>query len=171
MIELGMKIDEDNVRALAANIESRYALYMALKRINRLDLFDPSFLNQQEMALAILSKTDRYARADQKDSITFLEKRFVICKGNKKGYVYFFKRYNPKTKRIQLMHVGLMPEDQSKFDYLNVSMSTGRRLKSDAQSEINQMIDRVMMEFKLYNRNRSERGYAADYYEWDEYDY
>lgn len=168
LVELGLQTDKERIGELSANVESRYALYQALKRIKRLDLFDAEYLNQHDMALAILAKSDRYSSAVQKDSITFLEKRFTICKGNKKGYVYFFKRYDPKTKRTSLMHIGLMPEDEDVVDYLDVSKSSGKRLQSDSQRDINQMIDKVMMEFKLYNRNRLSMRYSGN--SFDDYD-
>jgi uncharacterized protein YbaP (TraB family) len=172
LYELGMLKDETVFRKYAESASTRAELYTYLKKRDRMDLFDSTYLNQQDMALAYLSGKSRYDSFEE-DSITFLERRFVECKGGKDGFVYFFKRSSERGHH-SLMFIGLLPADGTSVDLKPVESNTRYRLKSASQRDIDEAIDKTMLQFKLHDRDRSNTpGYGnydfSDYSDYEEF--
>jgi uncharacterized protein YbaP (TraB family) len=167
LLELGIDDNLDEFAGLAEKLSLRFRVYQALKKIGMEKLFNPDYLNQESMALAIIAKENAYGVDFDKDSIEFVGKRFVACKGGKSGYVYFFTRSNEEYRSTELMHIGLMPADSTDFNLSLVSKSSGKRLRSTNEDDLSKAMDEVMRNFVVHGRKRARS--SARYDDWMDY--
>ena len=156
-LHYGIPIEDSIIYNYSKNEALRADLYDALKTINRLDLFDKTYLNQATMAKSVL-----YAQCFnmiENDSIVFLEKRFINTKGNQDGYVYFYKRFNKDRRGWVIDYTGIQPTDLNTFETDVLRTKKGQKLKSNTEKEISTSIDNIMLELALIGRERNDYSY------------
>jgi uncharacterized protein YbaP (TraB family) len=175
MLNHKIQIPDSTIRNFAKNEGLRAELYESLQAINRLDLFDKQYINQADMTKCIL-----YAQSFnvlEKDSITFVDKKFTQTKGGKSGYIYVYKRYNKDNRTWYIDYIGLQPTDSSTFELNPIKTRKSYKLTANTDKDIQTYIEDVISYFQLLGRNRSRsrnsysyNDYGYDYDDYDDYD-
>jgi uncharacterized protein YbaP (TraB family) len=153
MIHHDIPVADTVIQNFAKDEAVRADLYTSLKAINRLDFFNKTYINQADMTKCVLYSQSFILL--ESDSILFLEKRFVNAKGNKSGYVYFYKRYIKDRRLWCIDYIGLQPTDQNTFESNPIKSRKSQKLTANTDKEINTIIDESMSYFALLGRNRS----------------
>jgi len=98
----------------AALDEYRYELYRDLKEMEKLSLFPGKFNTHLDLGRSALLDRSSY---EKPDSVIYLQRLPAEHRG-KKGYIYFYK-YKKKKDDLtwKLAMVGLVPGDESLFEY------------------------------------------------------
>lgn len=150
-IKRNISVPDSNIQKYIKSDFDRQELYVQLKKINRLHLFDSAYLNQEMVSRAIIYEdyTD-----ENNDSIAFVEKRQAVVRG-KIGYIYFFKRYNIPQESWFVDYVGIQPLDTNKVEVSSVLKKTGTRFGKD--SELKALVKDAMDDVRIYGRKRARR--------------
>jgi uncharacterized protein YbaP (TraB family) len=172
--EKGHPVPDSVWRGFTENPMSRIDLYKKLEKINKLQLFDTTWLNQNAFAESFLHIAESL---NEKDSLTFIERRWIST-SRKSGYVYFYKyKTGYGSERYwTLALVGIQPEDTT------IVSSRVDVIKSEVEQiyiddNLTELIDKQMKELRKLHRKRfQDSGDFNDYpffgYEeemmWDE---
>jgi hypothetical protein len=126
LLENGINANDSVWSYLSSQSQTRLKLYKELKRLNRLDLFDKKYLNQQSLCEAEILRTidiehlyDNNAEKS-KSEITFLSS---VDASNKyeKGKIYIFKRNDPRLREgIEKWTYAFVPEGKEINDHIEV---------------------------------------------------
>lgn len=145
----------------------RVDLYRKLLNAESMQYFDSTFLNQRAFTESLLTiKGD----LDDKDSLTFLQRRFINTPRSK-GYVYFYKYKSGygNNRNWMIGIVGIQPEDtlrvSAKPDFVNLD---AERIYID--DDIDDVISKQMKEMrKLYRKrfNASEYDFYGEEFLFD----
>ena len=144
---------EDSVWAYFASDNSyRMVLYDELKDINRLDKFDSAYANPMEIVKGILYRKWYYS-SGMKDSIRFVSKKKITLKGNKEGYVYFFKSKDKDDDHWDIDYIGLQPADTTQFVTDYDFKDKGNWVKE--KQTVDEAIQEILKELRYYGRKRA----------------
>lgn len=153
----------DTLFAYLSKLENkRLYLYDILEYQDTLELLPLENYNQDNVAWSLL-----YGQRDveEKDSVTFIEKR-LVSKGHKKGYVYFYKRKDEDEKWV-LDYTGLQPVDTSKFVTTRTDYKWGESLPNNKSEE--EVIDELVEDIKYQNRLRMGGNTRSSYTDFLDY--
>lgn len=168
MIEYGKKVSDSLCNYFASNRNFKIDFYNKLKKINKLEYFNHKYINQEDFIRAIL-----YDGIDKEndDSIVFISKIMVNVKGNT-GYLYYFKRKNPKTGNWYIDYAGLQPKDSSGVSTAKYIIARNQSVFTDnkdskavpSDSEINRVMKESQKKIRLIGRKRASKNYyESDY--------
>jgi hypothetical protein len=140
----------------------RFAFFKALRFIGKERFFDQTYLSQQFlMESAILSSSS----INEKDSVKFVEKRFIKNK-YEEGYVYFFKHRSDYNDKWYIHYAGLQPKDSTIFNEKTYEDYIERKASNAySEEEIKEEINNWVKHFNLIGRERatsksSDSGYS-----------
>lgn len=162
LLAAGENIYDSIINKFAASASSRMVLYKALKKQNKLNLFDKNYLNQKDL---VISQLYGSSETFKKDTIVLLSATKVEF-NQKPGYVYIFKT-RPKDKKIwKLGYSGVHPEDNTTFNYKPTF--TKIAFSFDSETQMQKEIDTLMRKIRVENRKRAsvkdfEKDVANDY--------
>lgn len=157
-IKLNLPVQDSIYKHYASQAALRASFYRGLQCIGKANKFDSTYLQVDTMAKSILY--NGMIKTLQNDSITFVGKKYAELRGGKKGYVYFYKRYNKDNRKWYLDYIGLMPEESQALDMFPMSTSKYTVLKSNSEKEINKVIETTMNDFRMYKRDRARSRYS-----------
>lgn len=133
---------------LSNNANSRIALYLDLKKMNKLEAL-PGSITTDQLVESLYAKKSRTNVL--RDSLVFLKKQFVdIPKGS--GYLYFFKTMDKYETDWEYGYVGLFDSTNSEFLSAGYKYSTDINL-SKYQDEALQ-IELQIRKFEMAHRER-----------------
>jgi uncharacterized protein YbaP (TraB family) len=164
-IKLNMPVQDSIYHYYASQTAYRSSFYRGLTAVGKASKFDSTYLQVDSMAKALLY--NGLVKTLQSDSIIFIGKKYAELRGSKKGYVYFYKRYNADNRKWYLDYIGLMPEEGQPIDMFPMSTSKNTVLKSNSEKDINKNIESTMNSFQMYKRDRARSRYS--YY--DDYEF
>ncbi|MFN8417020.1 MAG: TraB/GumN family protein [Cytophagaceae bacterium] len=167
-IKLNMPVQDSIYRYYASQTAYRASFYRGLTYVGKANKFDTTYLRVDSMAKALLY--NGLVKTLQNDSIVFLDKKYAELRGSKKGYVYFYKRYNKDNRKWYLDYIGLMPEAGQPIDMFPMSTSKYTVLKNNTDKEVNKKVETTMNEFKMYKRDRARSRYSY-YNDYDDYEF
>jgi len=147
---------------LSEQTDSRIALYKGLKEIDKIDLFDSSYMTQKDFCFA-----DLYAQTDTlTDSVQFIARRKVISHADS-GYVYFYKRKRADDNYWELNYCGIQPLDESQISTdMKFSYSSYQYKLRDKNDNEKKMIDKISEQIKMKDRQRVGT-YSNSYYNFE----
>lgn len=131
------------LKYFAAMNEYRYELYTDLKVIDKKEKFPVQYNNHIDLAKSKLLAENSY---DDPDSIVYVDRLVAEIKG-KKGFIYFFK-YKARRDDVswKLATVGLVPEDESRFEFDGKNSSHGDRSMNKVKYDITGFTTRKLRE-------------------------
>jgi hypothetical protein len=145
--------------------EFRYELYTDLQRLKQLALFPSTYQNQTALARSQVISSQSYSRPD---TIAFMQ-RVPLEYNGRAGYIYVFKYKSNKTDHNwKLVTVGLLPKDETKFNFNDDSDLDNERkynftdltaTKLTAGTSEKEQVEKMIKKL-LYSKRKS----AAEFY-------
>lgn len=160
MIRKNIIVHDSIIQGLCKDPGTRAMFYNGLQKINRIELFDSSFLKQKDIVYSMLFG-DNYS--NESDSVVFLEKRVLQNKFSP-GWIYFFKTKEEDDENWQLAYWGVQPEDSTEIKTKHLFSDTHAETIYE-DDDIESLIDDVMKQFRVYGRKRLwDNRYNYSYY-------
>ena len=141
--------------------DSRVASYLILEDLERLDLFDTTYLSQEMFIRGQLFG----GYTEEKDTIVFLEKQKVKYEGEE-GYVYFFKRKPEEKEYWRFEYIGLQPLDSNEVEPENIITRSSDRI--NVGDDIDELIEEAVRKLNLTGRKRVDL-YSRSLYGFGDY--
>ena len=159
MLANGMIVSDSIVGYYASNKLYKIRFYEKLKAINRLEVFKSCYLNQLDFVNAMIyNKVD----PDNNDSVIFMFRKLLKTRENT-GYVYYFKRKNPKTGNWFVDYAGIQPQDTTMVTtkkyilaYNQPLLLAGKESNAVPSAiDINRVVNESQKKFRLIGRKRA----------------
>jgi len=161
LLEKGRPVNDTLWTFFCKKEESRVASYIMLEELERLDLFDSTYLSQEMFIRSQLFG----GYTEEKDTIIFLEKQKVKHLGEE-GYVYFFKR-KPKEKEYwRFEYIGLQPLDTTTVEAENIIERSSTKI--NVGDDIDELIEEAVRKLNLTGRKRVDF-YSRSLYGFGDY--
>ncbi len=162
LAENNKAIPQKELKAMAADLNSRQLLFDKLKKVGKLKLFPEAFKTQKDLAEALLFPSRNYSTT--RDSIAFLGKKALTYKDKKLTGYYFKKRNTEDYDKNFNMHL-LVFEDAKGLKTEPFYENGGMRIEDTDTDE--DVIGFVTEAFLLKDHQRAEvyrpNGYGGGY--------
>lgn len=136
--------------SLFSNIHYAAKACSTLEKLDLEDKIDTNLSNQEFIAKSLIFANELLLT---EDSIQFIEKKQVSIKGNKKGWVYFFKSKEKDDDEWLLSYCGIQPLQENKVTYkadFTKKFIPVKISKGEAKT-----IDECMKSIRAFNRKRA----------------
>jgi hypothetical protein len=151
LLDDSVAVNDSIWKNYSSSREMRATFYAGLKKCSRLDKFDHKYKNQVDMAESLLFNHLKSA----KDSIQFIEKKFVVSKRDS-GYVYLFKYKPEKNSKWRYAYNYFQPSDS-----LIVDEATMCDFDAMQKSKSEKQIKEIYKKLSLLGRQRAN-GYSGN---------